>query len=320
MTFLTEWHLSVAQTLPQVNQTSDVPNSSRIGKGFTTDLSKRIEMFWNTCVELWKGFDFVKQVSEVFNPSKIDSDQQRAIICHKRKGYQLRGNATLTYMNRLIETLGMTEQVKVVQSLFAGGNHYDLPINEIKSLLQNEIGEGNFKFISIPIAIDGHITHLLIEQNETFTGGVIEFFDSFGKAMDHPDNHIGDASILGKIKRIFGSEEPVSSKLVVETVRDILSEIKHCNKENFQIIEHETQCQFDVHNCGVFVQRHFEERIKGLSPSKVPENFLDMQNSIEDIRRGMAEFLEEKSDLDIILTESNAFNPDGEDFLMNDEI
>lgn len=110
--------------------------------------------------------------------------------------------------------------------------------------------------------------------------------------MDDPDNHIGATSIFGKIKRIFGLEKPISIKIIADTVKDILAEKSQSEKENFEIIEHKTQFQFDVHSCGVFVEKHFLERIQGLTSSEVPEKFLDIQNSIEAIREDAAKFME----------------------------
>ena len=116
----------------------------------------------------------------------------------------------------------------MISSFFAGENHYTLDFNAIKKVLQSEIEAANTRFISIPLAIEGHITHLLIEIRET--NALIEFFDPFGKLIDHPDNRIGSTTL---------SE-------IATMARSILSK-KMEKKIRSTFIDHQIQVQGDVH-------------------------------------------------------------------------
>jgi hypothetical protein len=300
----------------QVRLSPETPNLIRHGEGHTTSIRERIRMVWNTFVQLCKGLDrkelaFIaeevavnllgKPFLEFFGYKQEERNElQRAICWHDKQGRQLKGAATETYLNTLVKTHEKQDQVTLVPHLFVFGSHYGLPLSEIKSKLKAAIGEANTRFISIPIAIDGHITHLLIEKDPGIGAlgeHTIEFFDPFGKAMDHPDNHIGSTTLLGMFRRWLGLEVPVSIKQIAETVRGILIEKNWGVEEDFRLIDHETQVQVDKHSCGMFIEEHFNKRvIEGISCDDIPAYFQDMRDNIEQTRHDAVLFLQDQLD------------------------
>jgi hypothetical protein len=264
--------------------------------GFDNSLFGSIGRGLTTVHQYTKGF-FSKK-AEINSPTP---ELHKAIDYYQTPGKQLDGKPTYIYLTELISNKSLDKDVTIITELFISRNHYNYSKEVIIKTLNQKIIESNTKFISIPLALPGHITHLLIElekdKDGNTTGGVIEFFDSFGKPIEHPDNRIGMTSFA----------------TIAKDVCFILSEKHNCALENFSLVDHKMQIQQDFHSCGVFVGEHFRLRlVENKSPAEVMDSL--KANPIEGIRIIAASMLNLHASKILEKMEYIPINPDGDDF------
>lgn len=245
-------HFSSVYSLSEVNKT--LPSSQNIGA------------VWNTGINYLKGtitgWPFAKENASF------------AIQRYSQRGTQLKGNALSSYLE-LIEL--QNPSLTVHREFFISTFHYSYSDETITRLLDTYLKdipkkEGS-QFISIPIAVSGHITHLLIQVSSyrKEDGGeckkaIVEFFDPKGLASNHKNNVISGTSIqqmIGQIEQILTNKGYTITRY-----------------------EHRIAYQNDIHNCGVFVGWHLKERaLENQDPIQIAEIHSQTRASIERIRK-----------------------------------